>query len=128
MYTILPSPECTREQLIIRATKQEKIMQRILIELGVPFEFQKVIDYPPTFLVADFYLPLHRAIIEVDGNQHVTNPSIRVRDEEKSQYLKRIGIKSIHIGNRVLTEYQYTSTRRYMDKILRRLRVKQTTL
>jgi very-short-patch-repair endonuclease len=48
--------------------------------------------------IADFYCPLLKLIIEVDGGQHYSNEA-KDYDQDREQYCKSLGIKTIRFNN-----------------------------
>ncbi len=55
----------------------------------------------------DFYIPLTKLVIEIDGQQHKTNDVKRVRDKERDEYLLKNGVKTIRITTQELRDHSY---------------------
>ena len=56
---------------------------------------QRVIEH----FIVDFYCPLARLVIELDGSQHYTEQG-KCYDEERSQILRAYGLKVLRFSNR----------------------------
>lgn len=83
-----------RQKNIDRKDPSELKMKTILDEMGVEYEFQKVLYVGGNFYIADFFLPQHGIVIEVDGKIHYSMEQLmkdRLRD---SAFAKR-GILTI---------------------------------
>lgn len=83
-----------RQKNIDRKDPSELKMKTILDEMGVEYEFQKVLYVGGNFYIADFFLPQHGIVIEVDGKIHYSMEQLmkdRLRD---SSFAKR-GILTI---------------------------------
>jgi very-short-patch-repair endonuclease len=67
--------------------------------LGVQFYRQKPIgDY-----IVDFYAPIAKLVVEVDGSQHLTGDHVEL-DQKRDLYLSGMGLKVIRFNSReVLT-------------------------
>jgi very-short-patch-repair endonuclease len=67
--------------------------------LGVQFYRQKPIgDY-----IVDFYAPIAKLVVEVDGSQHLTGDHVE-SDQKRDLYLSGMGLKVIRFNSReVLT-------------------------
>ena len=57
---------------------------------GLDFDRQRIIGN----YIVDFYCPLCRVVIEIDGSSHDTKVEY---DEERDRYLKNLGLKVIHL-------------------------------
>ena len=86
-----------------RQSRGENAVQRCLEELKIPF--QRAWPVPETQLVADFYLPQHRAAIEFDGQQHFkdviwfqsTKELVQERDRRKDLQCFGMGLSMLRI-------------------------------
>ena len=62
--------------------------------LGVRFRRQYGIgDY-----IADFYCPILKFVIELDGGQHFTKEALEY-DEIREKFMKNLGIKTLRFSN-----------------------------
>ena len=82
-------------QLKNKATKAELILGDILEEMGFYFKFQKSF-YKPFHRIVDFYLPLSKTIIEVDGGYHAETIA---KDNHKDKEWAKKGYKTIRLTN-----------------------------
>ena len=75
-------------------TEQEVILWSILKnnKWGYKFRRQHSIDN----FIADFFCPVNRLIIELDGSQHLDNKEY---DEERTNYFNNLGIRVIRFWN-----------------------------
>jgi G:T-mismatch repair DNA endonuclease (very short patch repair protein) len=87
-----------------KMTKPEKMVEEILKDLGVSYEYNKNFtseEYGNCYY--DFYIPKNNLVIEVDGNYWHGNPKFyqtlneqqqqcKIRDLDKERNLKHIGI------------------------------------
>lgn len=56
----------------------------------------------------DFYLPLAKLVIEIDGSQHLNDHIINVNDEVRNDILSRNGVKTIRISTTELESDEIT--------------------
>lgn len=98
VHLSVPSNPYFREikgRLIRQATSAENRMKEILTSLEFDYRFQFGLEAKGRFVVADFFLPKQRSIIEVDGASHFTFAGYR-RDQERSNFIRRnFGIRQI---------------------------------
>ncbi|MFA7252915.1 MAG: endonuclease domain-containing protein [Candidatus Paceibacterota bacterium] len=80
-------------------TLEEKLLWDRLrnTKLGVRFRRQHSIGN----FIADFFCPVKRIIIELDGNQHLDNQEY---DKERTEYFVSLGIRVIRFWNWELRE------------------------
>jgi len=98
-----------RLQLKGNATKAELRFKKILEELDIDYEFQKVIFYPKSFYIVDFYLPKYNRVIEIDGEDHKKK---KTKDKDRTHKLKTQGIRSVHrFLNNETNNFNYIETR-----------------
>ena len=107
--------------LAARATPAELKLRDILIDMKIPFVFQKIFYMPPTFMICDFYLPKSKLAIELNGMQHYVNPAQVEKDQDKKEWLSRRGIRTWGIVNGVVYDQD-------IKKFITRNLVKQTKL
>ena len=83
-----------RKTLRKNMTEEEVILWSVLKNnnWGYKFRRQHSIDH----FVADFFCPLKRLIIELDGSQHLDN---KEADQERTNYFESLGIKVIRFWN-----------------------------
>jgi very-short-patch-repair endonuclease len=75
-----------------RYSNSEEIFMQFLTSRGIKFERQKRVS----MLVADFYLPEHDVLIEIDGVVHFTRAVIRdllIKTQLKKDYLRAKGYR-----------------------------------
>lgn len=93
--TSFATRHCTyRATLLKKATPAERAFCCYLTELGFAFRQQQGF-YTPLYRIADFYLPHHNVIIEIDGSYHDA-----AKDRAVDQrFLRERGIRTIRITN-----------------------------
>ena len=74
--------------------EEKKLWFKFLRGYGVPFSRQKILGK----YIADFYCDRAKLVIELDGPTHFTEKG-ELHDEERTEYLKRFGIKVLRISN-----------------------------
>lgn len=84
-----------RADLIEKQTKAEIIFKKILKDLDIKYEFQKIIYTDTSFYIVDFYLPDYSFVLEIDGKQH-SNKKNRSTDSRRTQVLKESGILKVY--------------------------------
>lgn len=97
-------PKCSK-----KVSKGEKATMSFLLEHNIAFDFQKRIEYNGKTMIADFYLPNEKIIIEYHGIQHYKPVEFfggaeafenqKRRDTSKADYCRRNNIKLIEIPN-----------------------------
>lgn len=97
-----------RSKLIVRATKEELIFKKHLEDNNIRFIFQKGFLLP-FHRIVDFYIPVRKIIIEIDGGYH-KNPAERMRDRWKDKrFLEERGMKTIRINNEDVLNYNLST-------------------
>ena len=87
------------KELKIKATPAEKEFKNLLKELKIKFVFQKPITYKKgVSYIMDFYLPLDKICIEIDGGYHDTPEQI-AKDIIRTKHLTEMHIKVLRIKN-----------------------------
>lgn len=86
--------------LIERMTPAEERIDGLLrMPCGIPYYFQRVIDTRDGgFYIADFYFPLTRTVLEVDGGYHY-EPDQVVRDKKRTKILASHGYTVLRVKN-----------------------------
>ena len=81
-------------------TPTEKYIKELLNEIGLDYEFQKIIYFPSgDFCILDFYIPNLHLIIELDGMHH-QNVIEEIKDSYRSRKLIKVGFnKELRILN-----------------------------
>jgi len=90
--------ESYKEELIKKATKAEKVAKVCIKETGAKFTFQHVIFCNNTFYIVDFFFPLKRLVIEIDGGYHNEEEQIK-KDIIRTSHLKELGIEVVRYTN-----------------------------
>jgi very-short-patch-repair endonuclease len=70
------------------ATEAEKILWRALRELTLPVNVRR--QHPIGRYIADFAIPAHKLVIEIDGGHHATSVGA---DEERTRVLNTRGCR-----------------------------------
>ena len=87
--SLVKNAEDNRVNLIKNATPQEIKVKAILKDLKIGFEFQKIYYTGLGYYIVDFYLPKYKAVLEIDGNQHLKAFDVK-KDELRTENLIHI--------------------------------------
>jgi very-short-patch-repair endonuclease len=79
-------------------TVHEQLVQLLLDDLHIKYKFQYPIFNEWYFLIADFYIPRYKLLIEVDGNQHKEYKKY-AQEEKRKVWLTGMGYKILRIDN-----------------------------
>ncbi len=87
-----------RRTLLKQATRAEHAFCYYLASKGIRFTQQQGF-YQPVYRIADFYLPDHNLIVEIDGGYHTT-PQQKAADQKTDNlFLKERGIRTLRLTN-----------------------------
>lgn len=75
-----------RYQLKKTATKPERKVKAILKDLGIEYKFQWIFFGKKRFVIADFYIPTHEVVLEIDGKDHYKEDKL-IYDEYRTKFL-----------------------------------------
>lgn len=75
-----------RYRLKKQATHPERKFKGILKSLGIDNKFQWIFFGKKRFVIADFYLPRFRVVLEIDGKDHLKEEN-RIYDEYRTKFL-----------------------------------------
>lgn len=93
------------KELKTRATPSELKFKKLLDENKIRYIFQKGF-FKPFHIIADFYIPNKKLIIEIDGSHH-KEPYYKERDRIRDiRFLKERGIKTIRLTNEQISSYK----------------------
>jgi very-short-patch-repair endonuclease len=81
-----------------RATGAEQILWRALREMALPVNVRR--QHPIGRYIADFAIPAHKLVIELDGGQHATATEA---DAHRTQDLNEHGYRVIRFWNNDVT-------------------------
>jgi very-short-patch-repair endonuclease len=85
-----------RATLLKQATRSEHAFSYYLSSKGIRFKQQQGF-YTPVYRIADFYLPDHNLIVEIDGGYHQGQAA---EDRKKDQaFLRERGIRTLRLTN-----------------------------
>lgn len=79
---------------IDRKDPHELKMKGVLDSMGVVYEYQKVLYVGGNFYIADFFLPEHNIIIEVDGGIHYNQEQL-IKDRLRDSAFAKRGVLTI---------------------------------
>lgn len=109
------------KELRVNITKSEEKILKLLERLNYKFIFQ----YPKFdewyFLIADFYIPSLKLMIEIDGESH-NNMKSKKKEYKRRIWLLRQGIKVLRIKNKATIKM----TKRQLDRRIKRASVRRT--
>lgn len=88
-----------RINLRMAITPEEKLLWEKLRNSKLGFRFRR--QHSVGNFIADFFCPVKRLIIELDGNQHLDNTEY---DKERTEYFESLDIKVIRFWNREVRE------------------------
>jgi len=83
-----------RRDLRNNATPEEDILWQELRNSKLGFKFRR--RHSIKNFITDFYCPLKKLAIEIDGRQHLDN---KEHDEERNDFFDSLGIKTIRFWN-----------------------------
>lgn len=86
-------------ELRINITKSEERVMKLLDELRYKYIFQYAMFDEWYFLIADFYLPKLRLMIEVDGDTHLGKYA-KMKEAKRKKWLQSQGIDVLRIRNK----------------------------
>lgn len=90
--------EC-RKKLVEKATLAEITYQQYLKKNKIKYQFQKIIwNKEGSFYIVDFYIPVFKLIVEIDGEYHMTSEQIN-KDRHRSFMLRDMGYNIIRFTN-----------------------------
>ena len=114
MTTIYNKSKHLSKRIFLRRnqTPQESILWARLRRGQASYKFKRQYSVGP--YVLDFYSPLKKLAIEIDGSQHLQN---KVYDKERTQYLSILGIKILRFWNNEIN----SNINGVMEKILSEL-------
>lgn len=103
---------CRSKDHLRHPPRAEREVQHALQKIQEPYIPQQVIFLPTTtYMIADFYLPRIRTVLEVDGETHDT-PEAITWDQKKKRLLSQQGIQMVSIRN----ERVYSSTQQQIKE------------
>lgn len=92
--------ESYRKELIAKETKAEKLAKTLLKEMKVKFTFQQdFICKNGKFYFIDFYFPLLKVGIEIDGGYHLTSEQV-AKDNDRTKNLEKNGVDIYRFTNK----------------------------
>lgn len=102
-------------ELRANSTNSELRVMRLLNDLPYSYIFQYALFNEWFFMIADFYLPVVKIMIEIDGDSHF-NLESRKKEAKRKKWLKQKGIEVLRIKNKATKEM---TARQLNDRILR---------
>jgi very-short-patch-repair endonuclease len=98
-----------------RATPAERRFRGFLCHSKIKFKFQRAFIKKGGFVIADFYLPQKKLVIEIDGGYHLT-PAQQSKDKWKDRYLKdNYGIDTMRFTNERVFEMHITDAQKAIE-------------
>ena len=96
MYFYKKNLKGVSQHLRKEMTLQEKhLWYDFLKKLPVSVKRQKILEN----YIVDFYIPRHKIVIEIDGNQHLTEEN-QANDEKRDLDLTSLGIRVLRYKNK----------------------------
>ncbi len=83
-----------RKELRRAITPEEEIVWHKLWHNNLGYKFRR--QHSIGNFIADFFCPVKRLVIELDGGQHLDN---KESDQERTNYFESLGIKVIRFWN-----------------------------
>jgi len=88
-----------RKESIQDTTIAEKVFGKVLKKLNIKYEFQKIVHYEKgKWYMIDFYIPIKRIAIEIDGGYH-NLPEQMEKDKIRTTHLEKLKVKVIRFTN-----------------------------
>ena len=98
IYNVKPMEE-RRKGLRNKLTPEEAILWNRLKNSNLGYKFRR--QHGIGNFIADFYCPIKKLVIELDGSQHLDNEKY---DEERTEYFENLGIKVVRFWNSDVTQ------------------------
>ena len=92
--------------------EEKRLWYGFLRTYPLPFSRQKILGN----FIADFYCDKAKLIVELDGPTHYTEKG-KEHDEERTDYLKRFGLKVIRINN-LMVLHHFKDVCSYIDDVV----------
>ena len=109
---LIPNAKALRKNM----TKEERhLWYDFLKNYPVKFRRQAVINK----YVADFYCPVAKLIIELDGSQHFEEKEMDY-DEKRTAFLEQYGLTVIRIPNNMINE-QFENVCEHIDNCIKQI-------
>lgn len=89
--------------LILNKTKEEQMFCELLDRNNIKYEFQHIIYTYENFYIVDFFIPMCKKIIEIDGGYHITDEQKKL-DNIRTNELTRIGYTIKRLTNNEVVE------------------------
>lgn len=93
-------------ELRANATKAELLFKSNLDLYEIEYEFQKEIITRKSFIVADFYIPALRLMVELDGGYHF-NKEQKEKDRQKDIEYRSRGFKILRMQNERVSTFDF---------------------
>lgn len=88
----------TRAKLVANMTPSEKKVRACLLANHIEYKQQHFIRHGDNYYFADFMLPEHNVVIEVDGGYH-NEPQQKIDDRKRQKNIEKEGFKVMRIKN-----------------------------
>lgn len=112
------------QELRIHSTRSEDRIIALLDNLEHDYIFQHAIFNEWFFLIADFYIPKYKLIIECDGPSH-DNIEAKRKEAKRKRWLLSIGIVVLRIKNKATIEMTEKDLEKRINKILSKQKKKK---
>lgn len=112
------------KELRINSTRSEDRVIKLLDNLEYKYIFQYAIFNEWYFLIADFYIPKYKLIIEVDGPSHF-NIESRRKEAKRKRWLLGMGIVVLRIKNNATIEMTERDLKKRITKVLSKQKKKR---
>jgi len=89
----------------MNANKYERLLYKMLKDLGYKFKFQAPLIYKTHGYIVDYLLSDYPIFLEADGRKFHSSPEQIKKDNLRSRRIKTLGYHPIRLTNRQITTY-----------------------
>jgi very-short-patch-repair endonuclease len=114
--TLVQTSKFYLNKLTLSETPAEIHIKKLLNEIGVEYEFQKVIFVPKSeFFILDIYLPQLHLYIELDGSHHYTDEGM-LKDTKRFKKLMSVGFnKELRFSNNMALSFDVEDLKKILE-------------
>lgn len=109
--------EAFKEELRKNATKAELLFKGNLDSYEIEYEFQKEVITKKSFIVADFYIPSLKLMVELDGGYHNNKEQLE-KDRQKDIEYRKNGFKVLRMPNEHVPSFDFDQLKISIDQEL----------
>lgn len=107
--------ESFKEELRKNATKAELLFKANLDSYEIEYEFQKEVITRKSFIVADFYIPSLKLMVELDGGYH-NDKEQKKKDRQKDIEYHNNGFNVLRMMNEQVNSFDFDQLKMSIDQ------------